>query len=117
MITGVVIVVIIGLVAGLILSVASIVFAVPVDENRKLFGRLFREPTAAPVDFPVVTGMPKPSPKGLPRLACVPPEGKTWLMNVPPSLEKRREMWKRRWLWCGVPAIAAMCLKRQIMTV
>ena len=57
-------------------------------KNRKLFGRLFREPTAAPVDFPVVTGMPKPSPKDLPRLACVPPEGKTWLMNVPPSLEK-----------------------------
>ncbi|WP_346697606.1 RnfABCDGE type electron transport complex subunit B [Catenibacillus scindens] len=35
MITGVVIVVIIGLVAGLILSVASIVFAVPVDEKQE----------------------------------------------------------------------------------
>ena len=35
MITGVVIVVVIGLIAGLILSVASIVFAVPVDEKQE----------------------------------------------------------------------------------
>ena len=35
MITGIVIVVVIGLIAGLILSVASIVFAVPVDEKQE----------------------------------------------------------------------------------
>lgn len=35
MITGVVIVVLVGLIAGLILSVASIVFAVPVDEKQE----------------------------------------------------------------------------------
>ena len=33
--TGIIIVVVIGLIAGLILSVASIVFAVPVDEKQE----------------------------------------------------------------------------------
>ena len=35
MITGVIIVVLVGLIAGLILSIASIVFAVPVDEKQE----------------------------------------------------------------------------------
>ena len=104
MITGIVIVVVIGLIAGLILSVASIVFAVPVDEKQ--------EQTAAPADFPDATAMQRLWRKVLLKSACVLPAARMWLRSAPGFLERIRHLWKRKWLLCGAQAITIMYPKR-----
>ena len=55
--TGVIIVVVIGLIAGLILSIASIVFAVPVDEKQEAVRACLPGANCGACGFPGCSGM------------------------------------------------------------
>lgn len=59
-ITSVLIVTIIGIIAGVGLSVASVIMKVPVDEKQQKIREALPVQTAVPADFRAVTDMPPP---------------------------------------------------------
>ena len=88
--TPILIVGIIGLLAGVILAVASIVMAVPKDETAQALEEILPGQTAEPAGSPAVRATPRLWPRARPSRACALPAARRWLRNAPSCWAARR---------------------------
>ena len=115
MITGVIIVVLVGLIAGLILSIASIVFAVPVDEKQEAVRACLPGANCGACGFSGCDGYARHSRRERQRLAFARPEARMLPRSALQFLAKMQVRLRKRWRLSSVPAIVIMYLQKWSM--